>query len=205
MRCINADSRFPDPSLEGRTYTAAPEVINSDRPSTEESASTTRLLPRASSSDGSALAPAPPAPIIARRSSSGRYAMNLSLTLIVTSTLLFYPRVPGVIVFMVGLATSLLINYPSSAKQLTMVKRQSSEALLLAAILFCASVFLGIVTKSGMIDHPADAMISIMSMEIGRYLYLLLGVIATPLVTKDLSLRNLREEFSVLRPRWERC
>ncbi|CAN7789509.1 hypothetical protein LJR034_008972 [Caballeronia sp. LjRoot34] len=121
--------------------------------------------------------------------------MNLSLTLIVTSTLLFYPRVPGVIVFMVGLATSLLINYPSSAKQLAMVKRQSSEALLLAAILFCASVFLGIVTKSAMIDHPTDAMKSIMSMEIGRYLYLLLGVIATPL---GMSSRSDSYYFGIL-------
>ncbi|AWV04978.1 cation:proton symporter [Burkholderia sp. JP2-270] len=129
---------------------------------------------------------APPVPDAAgntfsRNGGIWRYSFNLLLTLAVILTLLFFPRIPSVVVFMVGLAASLLMNYRTAAAQLAMVKRHSAEALLLSTVLLCAGVFLGVLTKSGMLDHISNQLIAVLPGSAARYLHLGLGVLATPL------------------------
>ncbi|MDR6396593.1 CitMHS family transporter [Herbaspirillum seropedicae] len=116
-----------------------------------------------------------------RNGGSWRYSFNLVLTLAVILTLLFFPRIPSVVVFMVGLAASLLVNYRTAAAQMVMVKRHSAEALLLSTVLLCAGVFLGVLTKSGMLDHLSNQLITILPASAARYLHLGLGVLATPI------------------------
>ncbi|MDR6397515.1 SLC13 family permease [Herbaspirillum seropedicae] len=84
-------------------------------------------------------------------------------------TLLFFPRIPSVVVFMVGLAASLLVNYRTAAAQMVMVKRHSAEALLLSTVLLCAGVFLGVLTKSGMLDHLSNQLIAVLPASAARY------------------------------------
>lgn len=110
-----------------------------------------------------------------------RYGFNLVLTLGVILTLLFFPRIPSVVVFMVGLAASLLMNYRTAAAQMGMVKRHSAEALLLSTVLLCAGVFLGVLTKSGMLDQLSNHLITVLPASAARYLHLGLGVLATPI------------------------
>ncbi|MBB3212750.1 CitMHS family citrate-Mg2+:H+ or citrate-Ca2+:H+ symporter [Herbaspirillum sp. Sphag1AN] len=110
-----------------------------------------------------------------------RYFFNFSLTLAVILTLLFFPYIPSVLVFMVGLALSLLVNYRSAGAQMVMVKRHSAEALLLATVLLCAGVFLGVITKSGMLDQLSLQLVAVLPASAARYLHLYLGVLATPI------------------------
>lgn len=110
-----------------------------------------------------------------------RYIFNLSLTIAVIFCLVAFPRLPGVLVFMVGLAVALTANYGKAKDQMNMIKRHASEALLLAAVLFCAGIFLGILTHSGMLDQLANALVSIMPGAVGPYIHLILGVFAAPI------------------------
>ena len=107
-------------------------------------------------------------------------AVNAVLTIAVVGTMIAGLADP-VVIFMIGATLALLINYPDAAMQRERIDAHARAALLMAAILFAAGAFTGIMTGSGMIGAMAQAAARRVPDGVGGHLPLLLGVTSMPL------------------------
>lgn len=110
----------------------------------------------------------------------GRLPINVLLTLAVVGTMVS-GLVEPVVVFMIGTALALLINYPHAAQQRERIDAHARAALLMAGILLAAGAFTGIMTGSGMIHAMADAAAGHVPDGVGAHLPVIVGVLAMPL------------------------
>ncbi|MGN7161488.1 CitMHS family transporter [Sphingomonas sp. SAFR-052] len=119
------------------------------------------------------LAPAPPV-------DGWRFAVNIVLTLAVVGTMVS-GLVEPVVVFMIGTALALLVNYPGAKAQRERIDAHAHAALLMASILLAAGVFTGVMTGSGMIGAMAAAGAGHLPAAVGGHLAAILAVVAMPL------------------------
>ncbi|MEG8038830.1 citrate:proton symporter [Sphingomonas sp. LR60] len=105
---------------------------------------------------------------------------NVALTLVVVGVMIAGIMEP-VVVFMVGTAVALLVNYPDAAQQRARIDAHARAALLMAGILLAAGAFTGIMTGSGMIGAMADTAALRIPEALGSRLPVLVGVLAMPL------------------------
>ena len=105
---------------------------------------------------------------------------NLALTvlLIAGMTLL---RLEPVAVFMAGVALALPVNYPSLKMQRERIDAHARAALLMAAVLFAAGAFTGIMKESGMLAAMAQSAVAAAPRDVARHLPLVLGLMSMPL------------------------
>nr|WP_246204865.1 citrate:proton symporter [Altericroceibacterium indicum] len=108
------------------------------------------------------------------------YWVNVLLTLVVVSLMISGLMEPAV-VFMVGTAVALVINYPSASQQRQRIDAHARAALLMAAILFGAGAFTGIMTGSGMIRAMAEASVAHVPDPVGANIPVFLGFLSMPL------------------------
>ena len=80
-----------------------------------------------------------------------------------------------VVIFMVGATLALLINYPDARLQRERIDAHARAALLMAAILFAAGAFTGIMTGSGMIGAMAQAAAHRVPESLGGHLPVMMG------------------------------
>lgn len=106
--------------------------------------------------------------------------VNVVLTLVVVGVMIAGIMEP-VVVFMVGTAVALLVNYPDAAQQRARIDAHARAALLMAGILLAAGAFTGIMTGSGMIGAMADTAARHIPDALGSRLPVLLGIAAMPL------------------------
>jgi CitMHS family citrate-Mg2+:H+ or citrate-Ca2+:H+ symporter len=105
---------------------------------------------------------------------------NIILT-VVTIGGLVSGLVPPAIMFMVGAALALMVNYPRLKDQRERVNAHAQAALLMAGILLAAGVFTGIMKESGMITAMAQAAVDVVPVGVGRYIPVVLAVLSMPL------------------------
>lgn len=105
---------------------------------------------------------------------------NMLLAL-VTMTSLVGGLAPPAIVFMVAAAMALVVNYPSSAAQRARVEAHARPALTMAAILFSAGVFTGILTGTGALKAMATAAVAVLPPSWGHQVPFMLSLVAMPL------------------------
>lgn len=108
------------------------------------------------------------------------FFINLLLTALVLGAMIVTP-VPPVVLFMVGTALALLINYPDAADQRARVDAHARAALLMAGILLAAGAFTGIMNGSGMLKAMASAAVAIVPAGAGHHIPFGLSLIAMPL------------------------
>jgi CitMHS family citrate-Mg2+:H+ or citrate-Ca2+:H+ symporter len=108
------------------------------------------------------------------------FLVNLVLTVTVLGAMIF-GTVPPVVLFMVGTALALLINYPNAADQRARVDAHARAALLMAGILLAAGAFTGIMTGSGMLKAMAGAAVALVPAGAGGHIPFGLSLIAMPL------------------------
>lgn len=110
----------------------------------------------------------------------GRFWINLPLTLI-----LFGVMIAGVvdpaIVFMVGTALALVINYPAAELQRLRVDAHAKAAVMMAGILLAAGAFTGIMKGTGMLAAMATAAVHAVPPSMASHLPVLLGLVSMPL------------------------
>lgn len=106
--------------------------------------------------------------------------VNVVLTLLVVGVMIAGVMEP-VVVFMVGTAVALLVNYPDAAQQRARIDAHARAALLMAGILLAAGAFTGIMTGSGMIGAMADTAARHVPDALGSRLPVIVGVLAMPL------------------------
>jgi CitMHS family citrate-Mg2+:H+ or citrate-Ca2+:H+ symporter len=109
-----------------------------------------------------------------------RYAVNAAVLLVVIATMIAGVAEP-VLIFMVGTAVTLVVNFTDSERQRVAIEANARAALLMASILIAAGAFTGIMTGSGMIGAMAGVAAHHLSPAVGQHLPVILGVLAMPL------------------------
>lgn len=140
-------------------------------------------LPAAAGTNGSAMTPAQPDAHDTATTALLRPRLmpfNVVLTIAVVGTMVT-GLVEPVVVFMIGTALALVVNYPDAAQQRARIDAHARAALLMAGILLAAGAFTGIMTGSGMIGEMARTAANHVPDAVGPRLPVILGVLAMPL------------------------
>ena len=109
-----------------------------------------------------------------------RFWLNLALTLALISGMIA-ARLEPVAVFMLGLVLALWINYPDLKMQRERMEAHARAALTMAAILFAAGAFTGIMKESGMLSAMASTVVAWAPPGVAPHLPFALGLLSMPL------------------------
>lgn len=88
---------------------------------------------------------------------------------------------PAPLIFMLGLSVALIINYPNVQDQLERIKAHAEPALIMAAIILSAGVFLGIMDGSGMLRAMSKSLVEILPPVLLPFLHIIIGFFGLPL------------------------
>jgi citrate-Mg2+:H+ or citrate-Ca2+:H+ symporter, CitMHS family len=106
--------------------------------------------------------------------------INVLLTALVLGVMIGGYVDPAVM-FMLGTAIALVINYPTSDQQRGRIDAHAKAALMMAAILLAAGAFTGILKGSGMLTAMATSAVHAVPPGMARHLPFALGLAAMPL------------------------
>ena len=109
-----------------------------------------------------------------------RFWLNLALTLLVMGVMVSGVVDPAVM-FMLGTAVALMLNYPEAAAQRARVDAHAKAAIMMAAILLAAGAFTGIMKGSGMLTAMATAAVGVIPPSMAGHIPVVLGVLSMPL------------------------
>ncbi|HTT61027.1 MAG TPA: citrate:proton symporter [Bryobacteraceae bacterium] len=109
-----------------------------------------------------------------------RFWVNAVLTVLLMSVLIA-GWLPPVVIFMLGVAVAMAVNYPDAKMQHARVDAHARAALMMASILFAAGAFTGILNGSGMLSAMAKAFASAIPAGAMRHLPATLGTLSMPL------------------------
>jgi CitMHS family citrate-Mg2+:H+ or citrate-Ca2+:H+ symporter len=87
---------------------------------------------------------------------------------------------PLPILFMIGFAVALMINYPSIGEQKALLSRHAGNAMAVAGLIFAAGIFTGILSGTGMVDAMANSVIRFVPEPLGPYLAIVTGLLSIP-------------------------
>lgn len=105
---------------------------------------------------------------------------NLLLTLSLI-TLLVLAWMPAPVLFILGFAVALWVNYPTQLDQKKRLTAHASNAFFVSLMIFAAGVFSGILSGSGMIDAMAHTLVALMPREHAAWLPTVVGLTSMPL------------------------
>jgi len=108
------------------------------------------------------------------------FIFNVILTLAVIIVLVL-DIFPSYYVFMVGCALGILVNYRGKKLQNSIIKSHAASGLTMASTIMCAGVFLGVLSKSGIMEKMAVVMASFIPASLGRFLPIIIGILSVPL------------------------
>ena len=108
------------------------------------------------------------------------FIFNVILTLAVIIVLVL-DIFPAYYVFMVGCALGILVNYRGKKLHSSIIKSHASAGLSMASTILCAGVFLGVLSKSGIMEKMAVMMANVIPTSLGRFLPVIIGVLSVPL------------------------
>lgn len=108
------------------------------------------------------------------------FPINLALTLGVVAIMVSGLAEP-VVVFMLGTAIVLALNYPAPTAQRMRIEAHAPAAMLMVGVLLAAGAFTGIFNGTGMIRALANASVGIVPESLGQHIPILLAVAAMPL------------------------
>ena len=102
------------------------------------------------------------------------------LLIVVALAVLIMGYLPPYAVFMIAFALAIVMNYPKVSDQKERVDAHAKSALMMASVLFAAGVLIGITKESGMIKAMAEVGVTIIPHSVGRFIPIIVGVIAMP-------------------------
>ena len=108
------------------------------------------------------------------------YWTNVVLALAVIATMLA-DLLPPEMAFLIGVAIALPLNFNSSKTQMDRLKAHAPNALMMAAVILAAAVFLGVLNESGMLESIALSLLTVVPEAVGPYLHLIVGSIGVPM------------------------
>lgn len=88
---------------------------------------------------------------------------------------------PLAVLFMIGFALAIVINYPKLEDQHNKLRRHADNALSVSAMIFAAGIFTGILSGTKMMDAMATTLISAIPAAWGTHLPIITGLATPPL------------------------
>jgi CitMHS family citrate-Mg2+:H+ or citrate-Ca2+:H+ symporter len=108
------------------------------------------------------------------------YWFNAGLTLaLLTAMILEVMPIP--VLFLIGAALALTVNFPSMADQKARVAAHADNVLNVSGMVFAAAVFTGVLTGTGMVEHMADWLVGAIPEGMGPHMAIVTGVLSLPL------------------------
>ncbi|WP_405596246.1 citrate:proton symporter [Streptomyces sp. NBC_01410] len=108
------------------------------------------------------------------------YWFNAALTVgLLTAMIMEYLPIP--VLFLLGAALALTVNYPKMADQRARIAAHAENVLNVAGMVFAAAVFTGVLTGTGMVKHMADWLVGAIPEGMGPHMALVTGVLSIPL------------------------
>lgn len=83
--------------------------------------------------------------------------------------------------FMIGTAISLIVNFPKNKDQQENIGKHAPAILSVTIMLFSASVFIGILTHTGMAKALADQIVAIIPESVGPYMATVTALLSIPM------------------------
>jgi CitMHS family citrate-Mg2+:H+ or citrate-Ca2+:H+ symporter len=105
--------------------------------------------------------------------------LNFALTMIVMYTLIA-GKLPSAVIFEIGVALALIINYPKLKTQRELIELHAGNAIQVIVMVLAAGIFMGILTESGMAKAIALNLASIVPESFGSHWALVTAVISIP-------------------------
>ena len=93
---------------------------------------------------------------------------------------LIYGVLPLPVLFMIGFAIALLINYPGMKAQRDRIASHADSVLAVVAVIFAAGIFTGILAGTGMIEAMAKSALALLPPALGPYLAPITAVLSLP-------------------------
>ncbi|MEH0058676.1 CitMHS family transporter [Auritidibacter ignavus] len=128
------------------------------------------------------------------RSGKAIYWTNAILALTIFG-LMLADVLPPHLAFMIGVAIALPLNFSSSKLQMERIRAHAPNALMMAAVILGASVFLGVLDQSKMLESIALSALAVIPEGLGPNLHIAMGVLGVPM---DLLTSTDAYYFSVL-------
>ena len=108
-----------------------------------------------------------------------RFFINLGLTILLMVALMS-GWLPLNILFMIGLAFALLINYPTLKEQQARIVANGANAMPVVAMVFAAGIFMGIMAGSKMVDSMALSLIAAIPPSMGPHMSIISAMLSLP-------------------------
>lgn len=108
-----------------------------------------------------------------------RFLINLGLTAVLMVALMANV-LPLNILFMIGTALALLINYPNLKDQQARIVANGANAMPVVAMVFAAGIFMGIMGGSKMVDAMAKSLIAAIPASMGPHMSFISAFLSLP-------------------------
>ena len=108
-----------------------------------------------------------------------RFLMNLGLTVLLMAALMA-SLLPLNILFMIGTALALMINYPKLKDQQARIVANGANAMPVVAMVFAAGIFMGIMGGSKMVDAMAKSLIAAIPTSMGPHMSFISAFLSLP-------------------------
>ncbi|MGW7201180.1 CitMHS family transporter [Streptomyces chryseus] len=108
------------------------------------------------------------------------YWFNAGLTVVLLASMIT-ELLPIPVLFLIGAALALTVNYPNMADQKARVAAHADNVLNVAGMVFAAAVFTGVLTGTGMVKHMADWLVGAVPDAMGPHMALVTGLLSLPL------------------------
>ncbi|KAF4405650.1 CitMHS family transporter [Streptomyces lycii] len=107
------------------------------------------------------------------------YWFNAALTAALL-VLLVLQALPIPVLFLLGAAIALTVNFPRMADQKARLAAHADNVLNVSGMVFAAAVFTGVLTGTGMVEHMARAVVGAIPDGLGPHMGLVTGVLSIP-------------------------
>ena len=105
--------------------------------------------------------------------------VNALLTIVLMAALV-KGLMPLPILFMIGFAIAIMINYPSVAEQKHLLATHAANVMAVSSLIFAAGIFTGILSGTKMVDAMADSVVHIVPPSLGPYMTIVTGLLSIP-------------------------
>jgi CitMHS family citrate-Mg2+:H+ or citrate-Ca2+:H+ symporter len=113
------------------------------------------------------------------RGRPGRLWLNAALTAALMTTLVL-GVMPLPVLFMIGFAIAMLLNFPTLEEQKTLLATHAGNVLAVVGMIFAAGIFTGILSGTRMIDAMADSVIKVIPAALGPYMSVVTALLSIP-------------------------
>ena len=105
--------------------------------------------------------------------------INGLLTLALMTTLVL-GLLPMPVLFMLGFAAAVLLNYPDLAEQRRRVIAHAGNVLPVVSVIFAAGIFTGILSNTGMVEAMSQSFLEVLPESLGPYLAVITALASLP-------------------------